>query len=87
MSMTTHEDVAYAVEFLVNTVFHATAVVAARIGKGINTFRKYTGAIANTLLCWKTSFDNISSAEMQTADDFHSKDIFGTNWQQRNIAR
>jgi len=82
----THKHVAYAVEFLVKNVFHATGVVAAKLGKSVSTFKSFKGAIASKLLWWnsKVGFDNMQSADMFDTSGYHTKNIVGDDWQKQN---
>ena len=50
-----HKDIAYAVDFLANNVFHATSVVAARLGRAVSSFKTSRGATASKLLWWTRS--------------------------------
>ena len=77
-SLSKNRAVTYAVEFLVKNVFHATGVVAAKIGKAVRTFKAYNGATASKLLWWKgTDFDQLETADMESATGYHTKNVVG----------
>ena len=64
--------------------FHATGVVAARLGRAVSTFKTFRGATASKLLWWKRSFDDLSTAEFDRASGYHTKDVVGEDWQAHN---
>ena len=72
-----HRDIAYAVEFLVTNVFHATGVVAARLGRAVSSFKTFKGATASKLLWQNRSSDDLSSADFERASGYHTKDVVG----------
>jgi len=58
-----NQNVAFAIEFLVQNVFNATGVIAARLQKGIRNFVPYSGAAASTLFWWQRSLKEHLSFE------------------------
>ena len=72
-----HQGLAFAVDFLVRNVFHATGVIAARVGHGIRRFGPHSGAISSTLMWWRGHLDKHESFEKNSNHSLSTKDIVG----------
>lgn len=82
-----NQSLAFAIEFAVSNVFHATGVIAARVGKGIRKFSPYAGATSSTLLWWQCSLEGHSSFETSANNSFMTKNILGEGWKEKNYVQ
>ena len=79
-----NQSVAFAIEFLVQHVFHATGVIAARLGKGMRTFAPCSGATSSTLLWWQRSLEGHSAFETPTNESVMTKNVVGEGCREKN---
>ena len=77
--------IAFAIEFLVKNVFHATGVVAARYGRAPSRLKMFPGATASKLLWWiGEQIDGVAHADISTNASIATKDYAGEHWNAYN---